>query len=159
MKLSPENFTAQQVIDHLGLEPLPLEGGYFRRTLSVTPSLSVIFYLLTPESGSRLHRLKADEVWSFLAGDALELLLLQPDGLGKQIKLGSDLNAGENLQALVPAGTWQGARMVPGGRWALVTCVCSPEFVPENFELGDEPTLSAAYPRFADVIRLLHAKA
>jgi predicted cupin superfamily sugar epimerase len=157
VKLSPENFTAKQVIDHLGLEPLPLEGGFFRRTLSVPPSLSVIFYLLTPESSSMLHRLRADEIWCFQAGDAIELLLLSPDGSGEQIKLGSDLGDGQHAQALVPAGTWQGAQMMPGGRWALATCVCSPEFVQKDFELGDGPTLCAAYPRFADVIRLLHA--
>lgn len=158
MKLSPDTFTARQVVDLLGLEPLPLEGGYFRRTISVPPKLSVIFYLLTPEAGSALHRLKSDEVWCFQAGDAFDLLRLNPDGSGDQIKLGCDRDDGQCLQALVPSGTWQGARLAPGGRWALVTCMCAPEFASEDFELGNAETLSAAYPKFAETVRRFAAK-
>jgi len=53
----------------------------------------------------------------------------------------------------VPARTWQGTRLAPGGRWALLSCIVAPEFAWEEFELGDRETLSAAYPEFAEGIR------
>lgn len=169
--LTPEHCTAAEVAAWLNLEPLDREGGFFRRTAEsalVLPAgalpsayggprraYSTIYALFTPEGFSALHRLATDEVWCFHAGDPLEQLRLYPDGTREWMRLGADLAAGSSLQTIVPAGAWQGTRLVPGGRWALVTCVVAPEFVWSDFELAEFGPLAASYANFADEIRAL----
>ena len=64
-------------------------------------------------------------------------------------------------QALVPAGSWQGARLAGGPHlpadraWALVSCVVTPGFDFDDFELGDRDALLAAYPQHAEIVREL----
>jgi len=161
--LSPDTHTAAEVARLLRLVPLDQEGGYFRRTAeaaTINPAggrraWSMIYSLITPEGFSALHRLTTDEIWCFHAGDALESLRLRPDGGGEWVKLGLNFAAGERAQGVVPAQTWQGTRLVPGGRWALVSCVVVPEFVWSDFELGERTILAAAWPAFAEGIAAL----
>lgn len=160
--LSPDHLTAWEVVRLLQLEPLDHEGGYFRRTgesAAVLPSgkraWSMIYFLVTPEGFSAMHRVAEDEIWAFHAGDPLESLRLKPDGTGEWVKLGLNLAHGERPQDVVPAQTWQGTRLAPGGRWALATCVVAPEFRLSDFELGGREALCTAYPDFADGIRAL----
>jgi predicted cupin superfamily sugar epimerase len=161
-ELSPEHCTADEVVRLLKLEPLEREGGFFRRTGEAGTVLSggqrtwsAIQALFTPEGFSALHRLAADEVWCFHAGDPLESLRLKPDGRGEWVKLGLNLAAGERPQDVVAAQVWQGTRLAPGGRWALVLCVVVPEFRWEDFELGGREALAAAYPDWSADIRVL----
>jgi predicted cupin superfamily sugar epimerase len=160
--LHPGRLTAWEVVRLFKLEPLDQEGGYFRRTgesATILPggrrAWSTIYSLITPEGFSALHRLAGDEIWCFHAGDALESLRLRPDGGGEWVKLGLNPAAGERVQDAVPAGVWQGTRLVPGGRWALVSCVVVPEFVWGDFELGERAALTAAWPDFAEGIEAL----
>lgn len=161
-RLSADTHTAEEVARRLQLAPLEREGGYFRRTAEAESFLpgsnrrawSMIYFLVTPEGFSALHRLATDEVWCFHAGDPLESLRLRPDGSGEWVMLG--LNpARERLQDVVTAGTWQGTRLAAGGRWALVTCVVAPEFVWSDFELGDGVRLKAEFPAWAGAIGAL----
>ena len=162
-KLSPATHTAAEVVRLLQLEPLEREGGFFRRTAEsplIDPgsgrrAWSVIYALITPAGFSALHRLAADEIWFFHAGDPLESLRLAPEGKGGWAKLGLNPAAGEHPQDVVPARVWQGTRLVPGGRWALVSCVVAPEFRWEDFELADRAKLQAAYPEFSEGIAAL----
>lgn len=156
--LSPETHTAEDVIRLLALSPLPSEGGWFRRMAESElrvpggerRACSAIHFLVTPTGFSALHRVDAVETWCFHAGDPIELLVLESDrGAGKLVTLGADLGAGHALQAMVPAGAWQGARLRASGRWALVSCVVAPEYLDSGFELGDRMALAAAFPAFA----------
>src|SRR5687768_17338867 len=156
--LSPATHSASDVIRLLALEPLPHEGGWFRRVAeskaltsaapagaNAAPSIgtdeggvtrrtwSSIYTLITPEGFSALHRLMSDELWFFHAGDPLESLRLYPDSHGEVVKLGLDPGAAERAQDVVRAATWQGTRLQTGGRWALVSCVVVPEFTWEGF--------------------------
>lgn len=161
--LSPDTHTAEEIARLLQLAPLDQEGGYFRRTAEATTinpasgrrAWSMIYSLITPEGFSALHRLATDEIWCFHAGDALESLRLWPDGGGEWVKLGLNPATGERAQDVVPALTWQGTRLAPGGRWALVSCVVVPEFVWSDFELGERGALIAAWPAFAEGIKVL----
>lgn len=160
--LTPDHLTAWEVVRLLKLEPLEQEGGYFRRTgesAMILPggkrAWSMIYSLITPEGFSALHRLATDEVWCFHAGDPLESLRLRPDGGGEWVKLGLNLAAGERPQDVVAAQTWQGTRLVAGGRWALVSCVVAPEFVWSDFELAPREVLIATYAGFVDGIGML----
>jgi predicted cupin superfamily sugar epimerase len=146
----------------LNLEPLTREGGWFSQTYrsvetmpgSEKPLSTAIYYLLTDEPGSfsALHRLPGDEIYHFYLGDALEMLLLYPDGSSEIVTLGHDLAAGEQVQFVVPGETWQGSRVRPGGRFSLLGTTMAPGFVPEDFEPGDRDALIKQYPAQAEFI-------
>ncbi len=157
--LTSEHYSAADVVALFQLEPLAEEGGFFRRTAEGGPSssngqraYSVIYFLLTPDGFSAMHRLKADEIWCFHAGDAVESLQLAPGGSGEWVRLGLNPERGEFPQTVIRAHIWQGTRLVAGGRWALITCVVAPEFRLEDFELGDRGVLASSYPEFSEGI-------
>lgn len=161
--LSPATHSAEEVARLLDLAPLEQEGGFFRRTSEAEHLLpggarraySLIYFLITPAGFSAMHRLDADETWCFHCGDGLESLRLMPGGTGRIVRLGLDLPAGETPQDVIPAGVWQGTRLRPGGRWALVSCVVAPEFRWSGFVLGDWRELTAQYPLFSREIMAL----
>jgi len=161
-ELKPADYTAAEVAALLGLEPLPEEGGFFRRTAASAEAVpgggraySVIYFLLTSDGFSAMHRLKADEIWCFQAGDPVESLRLNPAGGGGWVKLGLNPSSAEWPQDVVRAETWQGTRLCAGGRWALVSCVVVPGFRWEDFELGERDALVASHPEFAEGVRAL----
>jgi predicted cupin superfamily sugar epimerase len=165
-KMSKE---AQTVIDTLGLVPHPAEGGWFVETWRAEDSIpggaldgryggaarrhgTAIYYLLTPDTVSALHRLESDEVFHFYMGDPVEQLHLFPDGSGRTVTLGTDLAAGQRPQAVVPRGVWQGARLVPGGAWALLGCTVAPGFDFADYAHGQRAALIEGWPDHAPAI-------
>lgn len=162
--------TAQQVIDRLRLLPHP-EGGYFRETYRASlrhmehalPSeyggersaATAIFYLLTPDTFSALHRVKSDELFHSYAGDAVEMLQLWPDGNSKTVLIGNNLAQDHSPQVVVPGGVWQGSRLVAGGNWALLGCTVSPGFDFADFEIASRSDLLAQWPEAAEMITAL----
>jgi predicted cupin superfamily sugar epimerase len=162
------------IIAALGLVPHPKEGGYFRETYRAAEMLAppalggryagaravstAIYYLLTPTTFSALHRLAGDEVFHFYAGDPVEQLRLFPDGRGEVVTIGNNLSSGMRPQTVVPRGVWQGARLVPGGRYALLGCTVAPGFDYADYEHGGRHALSAAFPAFAGQIATLTAE-
>lgn len=148
--------TATRLIQLLGLEPLPVEGGHYKETWR-SPAGSAIYYLLTdePDSFSALHRLPTDEVYHFYLGDPVEMLMLHEGGRVENVTLGQDLLAGQRVQHVVPRGVWQGSRLRAGGRFALLGTTMAPGFEPKNYEGGLRDELIAAYPGAADAIRSL----
>lgn len=151
--------TVARLAARYGLEPLPAEGGLFRRTWAGPvdstgrPAGSAIIVLFSAHDGlfSALHRLPIDEVWHFHRGDPLELLLLRPDGTARVEILGPE----HQVQLVVPAGTWMGAQVAPGGDWTLCGTTMAPGFVPSDYEGGDRDQLIARYPAVAGRIRAL----
>lgn len=168
----PGPITAERLIAALGLRPLPGEGGFFRlaytapevippaglppRYRRAKPFASAILYLLTdrPEGFSALHRLRTDELYHFYLGDPVELLELDEDG-GRTTVLGPDVLGDQTVQHAVPAGTWQGSRLLAGGRWALLGATMAPAFDPDDFELGRRADLLERFPRHAERIAAL----
>ena len=163
--------TADEIIARLRLQPHAREGGFFRETYRADECIAIealparyrgpralgtaIYYLLTPETCSALHRLRSDEIFHFYAGDPVEMLQLLPDGSGRTIILGADLASGMEPQVTVPAGVWQGARLRAGGAWALLGTTVAPGFDYEDYESADGTSLSAAYPEFRSQIEEL----
>ncbi|MBD0423445.1 cupin domain-containing protein [Streptomyces sp. TRM S81-3] len=146
--------TPEDLVEHYGLEPIPREGGLFRRTWvgpqrpDGRPAGSAIVALLTARPGdfSALHRLPTDEIWHFYLGDPLELLLLAPDGTSRTAVLGPGVLDGQHVQLTVPARTWMGGRVAAGGAWTLFGCTMAPGFTYEDYEHGDADALTARYP-------------
>lgn len=163
--------TIQAIIDELGLVPLPEEGGLYAETYrsgSVIPGGAIpgrhkgprrcataIYYLITPERFSALHRVSSTEIFHFYLGDPVDMLQLFPDGTGAHATIGTDLFVGQRPQVVVPRGVWQGTRLLPGGRFALLGCTVSPGFEFEDYEHGRRAELKASHPAFAADIELL----
>lgn len=163
--------SAEEIKSLLGLEPLPVEGGYVTETYRSTTELPVgalpegyggarplataIYYLLTPDTFSALHRLPGDEIYHFYLGDPVEMLQLFPDGSSRALILGSGIGKGIQVQTVVPAGVWQGSRLVPGGRLALLGTTMSPGFDPADYEAGKRDELIQAYPEVPELISAL----
>lgn len=162
--------TLESLIRSLNLKPHP-EGGFYAETYRAAESVAApplparyggpralstaIYFLLTAQSCSVMHRLKSDEVFHFYDGDPVEMLLLPPDGGGSVHVLGTDLAAGERPQAVVPAGCWQGARVRPGGRFALLGCTVAPGFDFADFEVGERGELTDRFPGHGGLIGAL----
>jgi uncharacterized protein len=150
--------TAEEVIAHLQLQPHPVEGGFFRETYRSTAmngdhSVSTaIYYLLTPNTVSALHRLPGDEVFHFYMGDPIRMLQLLPDGSTRLLTLGRDLQAGQMPQLVVPGGVWQGSVLMEGGRWGLLGCTMAPGFEYADYETGLRSELTTRYPTVSDLI-------
>ena len=143
-----ESLTAEDVIARLDLQPLPGEGGFYRQTYVVMgpdghPATTAILFLVTPESWSGLHRLVGDELFHFYLGDACQMVVLDRDGTLTERRLGKAIQEGEQVQALVPGGAWQGTRLVPGGShgWALLGTTMTPGYRHDQFELATPDTL------------------
>lgn len=152
--------TAEEIIQLLDLQPLPEEGGYYKETFRSKQKTnenrnlaSGIYYLVTPADFSALHRLSSDETFHFYAGDPLEMIQVDPNGKLTSHRLGSDLSNGFRPQALVPAGCWQGTRLMEGGSWGLVGCMTTPGYDPGDFELGKIESLAKSFPQHAPLLR------
>lgn len=159
------------VILSLGLLPLPFEGGWYAETYRAVHAIepaalppgypgpralaTAIYYLLTPDTFSRMHRLRGDEIYHFYLGDPVELVVLHPDGAGDRVILGQDLTVGMRVQHRVPGGNWQGSRLLPGGRFALMGTTMAPGFDLADFEPGSRSALTASHPDLVEAIARL----
>lgn len=159
---------AAWIIKELGLQKLPEEGGFYSevyRSKDVLPGFPLpsgrdrvygtdIYYLMTPEEFSGLHRVRSSiEIWNFYSGDPAEMVQIDPNGNVTRITIGPDLSKGQQPKVIVPAGHWQGARLAPGGKWALVGCTCVPGFEFEDFEGGSLSSLGKIFPQHIELIK------
>lgn len=138
--------TAKDYIDFLKLTTHP-EGGYysetFRSSFRFTPSgfdgerslCTSIYFLLEKGQRSALHRIKSDELWYYHDGDGLEIIEIDEQDREIITYLGKDLKNGQQLQHVVKAGRWFGARLPENAHFCLVGCQVSPGFDFRDFEL------------------------
>lgn len=166
--------TAEELIQLLGLEPLSIEGGYYRRSycseeMIPQPSLpkryvvdhhlgSCIYFLLTKDSHSVFHSLLSDETYHFYLGDPVELVELLPKGECRTTLLGHDLLHGQQVQHTVFKNTFQASCLRPGGEWALLGCSMSPGFDETDFSLGNWEQLLRSHPTHHQIIMRLSKK-
>jgi uncharacterized protein len=157
--------TADEIRRLLRLEPHPVEGGWYRRTYTsavsvallggVRPYGTAIYYLLEEGTFSEMHVLASDEIFHFYLGDGVEMLQLWPSGESKVVTLGPDLERGQQVQITVPAGVWQGARLVGEGKFALLGCTVTPGFDFADYRSGKFDELAAGWPLERGRIRKL----
>jgi predicted cupin superfamily sugar epimerase len=167
------NSIAQAVIDKLGLEPHPNEGGYFVETYRSKERIpadglpdryegernfsTAIYYLLTPDTFSEFHRLPTDEIFHFYAGDPVTQVHLRPSGEMAMFTLGPNVLEGEIPQLVVPAGVWQGSFLNPGGQYALLGATVAPGFDFEDYESGPRNLLLSQFPALEEfILKLTH---
>lgn len=102
-----------------------------------------------------MHTVAADEIFHFYLGDPVEMLQLRPDGSSARFVLGPDLQAGQHVQPVVPAGVWQGTRLVGSGQVALLGCTVSPGFDYADYSNAKAEELIKKWPQEAERIRAL----
>jgi predicted cupin superfamily sugar epimerase len=166
--VTAQDLSADEVVEHLGLEPHPTCGYVAEMYRSPTriaagglgdpfadgrPIGTALFFLVTTERRVRLHRIRNDQLYHRYLGDALEVLALYPDGSHAVEVVGGDLAAGERLQLFLPGGTFHTARLRSGGRWFLGASTEWPGVEPPDVELGDARALEQMFPAAATLIR------
>jgi predicted cupin superfamily sugar epimerase len=162
--------TVRRIVERFELVPHP-EGGYFREVYrsatrlehpGIPPGVpagrtaaTLIYFLLSGKDFSAFHRVRfSDEIWHLYAGGPLELHLIDAAGRLERRELTSNVLEGEPT-AMVPAGTWQSARLSEGASFALGGCSVAPGFDYEDFEMPAATELIERFPRHAATIREL----
>ena len=160
------NLIVQQLIQFYQLLPHP-EGGYYKETyrssefipLNSLPERftgernfsTAIYFLLVENSFSAFHRIQSDECWHFYTGDSVDIHVLHPNGNYQLIKLGNNIEIGEQYQAVVPAGAWFASKT--NGNYSLVGCTVSPGFDFADFELANTLELASQFPAQVSLIK------
>ena len=166
------NNEVAHLINQLQLIPHP-EGGYFRETYrsdGIIPQNALpqkfagdrnyqtaIYYLLQSGDFSAFHRINSDELWHFYEGQSLEIFVLKPAQGLHIIRLGKNLNEGEQFQAIVEAGVWFASRPVKSESetYSLVGCTVAPGFDFSDFEMAERAALVREYPQHSEIIEQL----
>ena len=114
------HLTTQQMIDGLKLQRMNDEAcpGYFLPTYASKtkadvskdrPAASLIYYLMTPEVLiDPWHIIASDEIMLYHSGAPMIQMLLYADGSWAEIVLGPEVDKGQVMQQVIPAGTWMG---------------------------------------------------
>lgn len=159
--------TAKFWIQHLDLKPHP-EGGFYkeeyRSNIEVsTDDLPVgykssrrlvtgIYYLLRSNDISRMHRLRSDELWYFHAGSPITIHYIDTEGKKHKHILGTHPEKAEKFSALIPGGCLFCAEVHEPDSFSLVSCLVSPGFEFDDFEMFEKDDLIQVYPKHADLI-------
>jgi len=159
-------YTAEYWIQHLKLKPHP-EGGFFKEIYRSGTEINKenlpigfnssrrlttsIYYLLRSGDISKMHRLKSDELWYYHSGSALRIYCIDHEGKKHTRLLGSNFEKTEHYCELIPAGNIFAAEVVDSSGYSLVSCVVSPGFEYQDFELFEKEDLIQAYPKHLDL--------
>lgn len=112
----------------------------------------VVFIFYLQDNISHFHRIDADEVWYYHAGDSLTIHMINPDGEYTTATLGTDIQNGDVLQYVVPKGTIFASSIEISNTFSLVGCMCQPAFEFKQFELFKQSELITQYPHLKSVI-------
>lgn len=159
----------EKLVERFSLQPHP-EGGFYRETYRCAHQVAgthhpqpraastAIFYLLANSAYSAWHRIDADEIWHFYAGQPLLVHVLDSTGL-HTYQLGNPLlDLQSSFQVVVPAGCWFAAELAHGSSYALAGCTVAPGFEFSRFQLADTAALHRDYPNHAALIKRLAPK-
>lgn len=161
-----------KIINTLDLKPHP-EGGYFKETYRSLGEINedslgenykgkrnystCIYFLLTSNNFSALHRIRQDEIWHFYDGSPIRLHIISKLGIHRDHVIGRDLDKGEVPQFIVPGGCWFAAEVINNNTYSLVGCTVSPGFSFKDFELKTRRELVSLFPHNEEIIaRLTH---
>ncbi len=162
------NNSADYWIQHLNLKPHP-EGGFYsevyRSNINVSSNqlpigfegdrrlATSIFFLLRSKDISKMHRLKSDEMWYFHHGSPVKIIVINREGHKKTIKLGANPEKAEHFFTLIPAGNIFAAEVIEPDTYSLFSCIVTPGFEFDDFELFDKEELIQAYPKHEELFK------
>src|SRR5215217_5726108 len=142
------SFVSQQLIAAGGLPALIAAG---------RPLGSALYFLVTPGSPVRLHRIRNEQLYHYYLGDPLEVFMLHADGSSERVTVGPNIRSGERLQLRIPGNTFHTARVIGGGQWFLGGSTEWPGVVPADVEIGKVDELAEKYPAAAAELRAIAA--
>jgi len=165
-----ENFTAQDIARELKLTPHP-EGGFFKeiyrsdeliapdalpeRYETAKSLCTAIYYLITSDTFSAMHKLKSDEVLHYYMGASARIFMLSEETRNaEEIILGPDIIAGERPQVIVPENVWFGIRVHGSEDYTLTGTTVAPGFDFSDFEMADKEKLIPEFPEHSEMIKL-----
>lgn len=160
MKLHPR---AADLVKALDLTA-HVEGGHYRRIYTGKHTLihgqarsicTSIYYVLNGTEVSKFHRLKSDELWFYHEGSPFMIHGFLSDGTYVTWKLGPNLEAGEMPQVMIPTGTIFGSHLVDENSYGFVSCVVSPGFDFQDFEIMERDALVVKFPDHLPIIEKL----
>jgi predicted cupin superfamily sugar epimerase len=158
--------TSSQIKEWLQLQHNNDEGGYFASTYvsdlqipskdllgfpnppETRAICSAIFYFIDSGGFSAMHRVTSDMIYHFYTGQPVQMLLLYPDGSPNRSEVcifSNDLAAGGIPMKVIPAGTWLGSRLLPGGDHALMGVSMAPGFDPSGYAIARRADLLKTY--------------
>jgi predicted cupin superfamily sugar epimerase len=135
---------ADELIQQLHLTP-HVEGGYYARTYRSSLSIvspvngktrcaaTDIYFLLTFNDKSCIHRVIHDEIWHFYEGAPLKLVDIQKDTLKLSIVTLGDRQGFPLYKHCIKGGNWQAAYST--GEYTLAGCTVAPGFEYDDFEI------------------------
>ena len=149
------------IINHFNLKKHP-EGGHYVETYRSNLTFlnlensnrnlsTVIYYLLEANDISCFHRLKSDEIWFFHFGQPLEVVMII-DGKVQKFLLGNDIQNSQLPQLTIPNGVWFAARVKSAIDFSFVSCLVTPGFDFQDFEIANRNQLLAEYPDLSQII-------
>jgi predicted cupin superfamily sugar epimerase len=167
-ELDYDGFTTEEMIRALDLSPLPGEGGYFKQILKSEKKsdfldedserydgeraeYTVINYLMTPKNFSALHALKSNECWTFIAGNPVEICVIN-SGSGEESRI---VLSKENRKFLVPRDQIFGARSLSADEssFSLVTCEVRPGFEFNDFILVNPGLILSRFSHLKETVK------
>lgn len=149
------------IIEQLGLEHHPLEGGYFTRTYesderianSRRRLLTSIYYMLTDNNSvGFLHKNRSDIIHYFHSGDPITYVTISESGELEKHVLGMNLYAGQRPQLLVRGGCWK-ASVLTSGEYGLISEAVSPGFEYCDNELATVEAIGSRFPNLLTTLR------
>ncbi|PYL95505.1 MAG: hypothetical protein DMF18_07860 [Verrucomicrobia bacterium] len=117
------------------------------------PVGSALYFMVTPATPVRLHRIRNDQLYHYYLGDPLEVLMLRVDGTTERVVVGPDVRGGQLVQLPIPGNTFHTARVIGRRRWFLGASTEWPGVEPVDVEIGNVDALVAKYPQVADDLR------
>lgn len=152
----------EAIIHKFAMQPLQPEGGYwcpvyrssFQQDFCVCGS---ILYLMTKDSFSHFHCLTSDEIFHFCAGDAVEQIIIKSKSEIQITRLGSDLiNSDLVPMSIVPANSWQAAKLLTGGEYALLAATTIPGYTDDCIKYASAKELAEIFQEYKeDILRFL----
>jgi len=143
------------------LEPHP-EGGWFSEVYTAPFAdakgralAGSIYFLLAGDDVSHFHQIDCDEVWYYHEGAGLRVTMIGPDGAVSSVALGPDMDAGQVMMAVVPAGTIFALECPDKTGWCFVSCMTTPRFSYASFRLNPFAEIAALCPDRAEALRHL----
>lgn len=144
------------------------EGGWYREIYRAEESIptsglprrfggkrnfsTAIYFLLKRRDFSALHRIQQDEIWHFYDGTSVTIHTIDPSGNAAAVTLGRDVDHGENLVAVIPAGWLFGATITDPTSYGLVGCTVAPGFDFADFDMPSRDQLLEQYSQHHDLI-------
>jgi predicted cupin superfamily sugar epimerase len=117
------------------------------------PTGSALYFMVTPDTPVRLHRIRNDQLYHYYLGDPIEVLMLHENGTSQRVVVGPGLRRDQQVQLLIPGNTFHTACVVGQRRWFLGASTEWPGVEPADVEIGDVEALAAKYPDVADDLR------